>query len=189
MESSEFDKNLGEIINIIVSYDTGWSKRGNGRSYDSLNGYSTIIGNSRVNNFDVDKSGHILFTGNGQTYLYIENLIIHPGHTVGFMGWKPERDEKIFVRNIIGDDINNLRSVYFAHSNFPRKAQAIYQGNGYYQILPSYDNTRWEPPPPVPEPTTYGAVLAGVGVVLWLSQHKRRGKGRRVLLAGEESKG
>ncbi|KYQ49305.1 hypothetical protein ALC60_11637 [Trachymyrmex zeteki] len=44
IESSEFDKNLGEIVNIIISYDTGWSKRRNGRSYDSLNGYSTIIG-------------------------------------------------------------------------------------------------------------------------------------------------
>lgn len=43
-ENSSFDKALGEIINIIVSFDTGWSKRGNGRSYDSLNGYSTIIG-------------------------------------------------------------------------------------------------------------------------------------------------
>lgn len=42
--SSNFDIALGSIINIIVSFDTGWSKRGNGRSYDSLNGYSTIIG-------------------------------------------------------------------------------------------------------------------------------------------------
>ncbi|XP_043284941.1 uncharacterized protein [Venturia canescens] len=39
-----FDKALGEIVNIIVSYDMGWSKRGNGRSYDSLNGYGAIIG-------------------------------------------------------------------------------------------------------------------------------------------------
>ncbi|CAH0555169.1 unnamed protein product [Brassicogethes aeneus] len=39
-----FDQDLGEIINIIVSYDMGWSKRGNGRSYDSLNGYGCIIG-------------------------------------------------------------------------------------------------------------------------------------------------
>lgn len=43
-KNPSFDKTLGEIINIIVSFDTGWSKRGNGRSYDSLNGYSTIIG-------------------------------------------------------------------------------------------------------------------------------------------------
>ncbi|XP_046746391.1 uncharacterized protein LOC124411343 [Diprion similis] len=35
---------LGNIVNIIISYDMGWSKRGNGRSYDSLNGYATIIG-------------------------------------------------------------------------------------------------------------------------------------------------
>ncbi|CAG5073416.1 Protein of unknown function [Cotesia congregata] len=39
-----FDTDLGEIINIVVSFDMGWTKRGNGRSYDSLNGYSTIIG-------------------------------------------------------------------------------------------------------------------------------------------------
>lgn len=38
------DAALGEIINIIVSFDRGWSKRGNGHSYDSLNGYSTIVG-------------------------------------------------------------------------------------------------------------------------------------------------
>ncbi|KAK0072595.1 hypothetical protein PV325_011128, partial [Microctonus aethiopoides] len=38
-----FDKTLGAVVNIIVSYDMGWSKRGNGRS-DSLNGYGAIIG-------------------------------------------------------------------------------------------------------------------------------------------------
>lgn len=39
-----FDEALGNVVNIIISYDMGWSKRGNGRSYDSLNGYGTIIG-------------------------------------------------------------------------------------------------------------------------------------------------
>lgn len=42
--NNEFDAALGNIINIIVSYDMGWSKRGNGKNYDSLNGYGTIIG-------------------------------------------------------------------------------------------------------------------------------------------------
>ncbi|XP_044005466.1 uncharacterized protein LOC122850373 [Aphidius gifuensis] len=39
-----FDTSVGQVINIIVSYDMGWSKRGNCRSYDSLNGYGSIIG-------------------------------------------------------------------------------------------------------------------------------------------------
>ncbi|XP_046590208.1 uncharacterized protein LOC124293408 [Neodiprion lecontei] len=39
-----FDTGVGNIVNIIVSYDMGWSKRGNGRSYNSLNGYGTITG-------------------------------------------------------------------------------------------------------------------------------------------------
>ena len=39
-----FDSELGEIVNIIVSYDMGWSKRGNGTSYDSLNDYGCVIG-------------------------------------------------------------------------------------------------------------------------------------------------
>lgn len=42
--SKAFNKSLGAVVNIIVSYDMGWSKRGNGRSYDSLNGYGVIIG-------------------------------------------------------------------------------------------------------------------------------------------------
>ena len=42
--SKEFDKSLQNILSIIVSYDMGWSTRGTGRSYDSLNGYGTIIG-------------------------------------------------------------------------------------------------------------------------------------------------
>ncbi|KAK0157198.1 hypothetical protein PV328_011758 [Microctonus aethiopoides] len=42
-ESTRFDLAVGEVVNIIVSYDMGWSKHGNGRSYDSLNGYGTII--------------------------------------------------------------------------------------------------------------------------------------------------
>ncbi|XP_071650757.1 uncharacterized protein [Temnothorax longispinosus] len=40
----ELDAALLDIINIIISYDMGWTKRGNGRSYDSLNGYEIIIG-------------------------------------------------------------------------------------------------------------------------------------------------
>ncbi|XP_071580217.1 uncharacterized protein [Temnothorax nylanderi] len=44
LEENSFDKALDQIVNIIVSYDTGWSKRGNGRSYNNLNSYSTIIG-------------------------------------------------------------------------------------------------------------------------------------------------
>lgn len=39
-----FDQAIGQTILIIVSYDMGWSKRGNGRSYDSLNGYGAMIG-------------------------------------------------------------------------------------------------------------------------------------------------
>lgn len=39
-----YDAAVGKVIHVIVSYDMGWSKRGNGRSYDSLNGYGTIIG-------------------------------------------------------------------------------------------------------------------------------------------------
>jgi len=132
----------------------------------------------------VDRSGYISFSGNGETYLYIESLIIEPGKHVGIIGWHPERDEKIFVKNIQGDDFGNLRSIYFAHSNYPRKAQAIYQSNGYYQILPSYDNTRWEPPPPIPEPTAYGAILAGAGIALWFSQRKLKARRLCVLLAG-----
>lgn len=42
--NQDFDKTISNIVNVIVSYDMGWSKRGNGRSYDSLNGYGAIIG-------------------------------------------------------------------------------------------------------------------------------------------------
>ena len=42
--SKELDKIFGDAVNIIISYDMGWSKRRNGRSYDSLNGYGAIIG-------------------------------------------------------------------------------------------------------------------------------------------------
>lgn len=38
-----FDSAVGNVLNIIVSYDMGWSKRDNGRSYDSLNGYGAMI--------------------------------------------------------------------------------------------------------------------------------------------------
>ncbi|XP_011858949.1 PREDICTED: uncharacterized protein LOC105556464, partial [Vollenhovia emeryi] len=33
-----------DIVRIMVSYDMGWSKRGAGRSYDSLNGFGAIVG-------------------------------------------------------------------------------------------------------------------------------------------------
>ena len=39
-----FDAAVGNIVHIIVSYDMGWSKGGNGKSYNSLNGYGTIVG-------------------------------------------------------------------------------------------------------------------------------------------------
>lgn len=33
-----------DVVRIMVSYDMGWSKRGAGRSYDSLNGFGAIVG-------------------------------------------------------------------------------------------------------------------------------------------------
>ncbi|KAK0174264.1 hypothetical protein PV327_011064 [Microctonus hyperodae] len=33
-----------EIVRIFVSFDFGWSKRGNGKQYDSKNGYGALIG-------------------------------------------------------------------------------------------------------------------------------------------------
>lgn len=36
---------FNEVVRIMVSYDMGWSKRGSGRNYDSLNGYGAIVGN------------------------------------------------------------------------------------------------------------------------------------------------
>lgn len=35
---------FNDVIRIAVSYDMGWSTRGAGRSYDSLNGFGAIIG-------------------------------------------------------------------------------------------------------------------------------------------------
>lgn len=33
-----------DVVRIFVSFDFGWSKRGNGRQYDSKNGYGALIG-------------------------------------------------------------------------------------------------------------------------------------------------
>ncbi|KAK0167759.1 hypothetical protein PV327_001623 [Microctonus hyperodae] len=41
---AKFDSAVAQVFNIIISYDMGCSKRGNGKSYNSLNGYGSIIG-------------------------------------------------------------------------------------------------------------------------------------------------
>ncbi|XP_071632814.1 uncharacterized protein [Temnothorax longispinosus] len=38
------DQAMNDLTRIFISYDMGWSKRGSGRQYDSLNGYASIIG-------------------------------------------------------------------------------------------------------------------------------------------------
>ncbi|XP_034230904.1 uncharacterized protein LOC117639401 [Thrips palmi] len=43
--SDSFPATFDQVVRIMVSYDMGWSKRGAGRNYDSLNGYGAIIGN------------------------------------------------------------------------------------------------------------------------------------------------
>lgn len=42
---------FNDVVRLVVSYDMGWSRRGTGRSYDSLNGFGAIIG---------DQSGLVL---------------------------------------------------------------------------------------------------------------------------------
>lgn len=37
-----------DVVRIMVSYDMGWSKKGAGQSYNSLNGFGAIIGVKRV---------------------------------------------------------------------------------------------------------------------------------------------
>ena len=39
-----FNNAVTQVVDIIVSYDMGWSRRGNCRSYDNLNGYGAVIG-------------------------------------------------------------------------------------------------------------------------------------------------
>lgn len=43
-DTQKLEGSLGKIVNMIMSYDMGWLNRGNGRSYNSLNGYGTVIG-------------------------------------------------------------------------------------------------------------------------------------------------
>jgi len=43
-DPSDSSNELRRNVNVIVSFDMGWSKRGTGRNYDSLNGYGAIIG-------------------------------------------------------------------------------------------------------------------------------------------------
>ncbi|XP_011860412.1 PREDICTED: uncharacterized protein LOC105557707 [Vollenhovia emeryi] len=38
------DSVMTDLVRLFVAYDMGWSKRGSGRQYDSLNGYAAIIG-------------------------------------------------------------------------------------------------------------------------------------------------
>ncbi|KYN05243.1 hypothetical protein ALC62_03847 [Cyphomyrmex costatus] len=43
-QEEEVPVTFNDVVRIIVSYDMGWSRRGTGRNYDSLNGFGAIIG-------------------------------------------------------------------------------------------------------------------------------------------------
>lgn len=43
-EQSSGPISFNDVVRILVSYDMGWSTRGTGRNYDSLNGFGAIIG-------------------------------------------------------------------------------------------------------------------------------------------------
>ncbi|XP_011876984.1 PREDICTED: uncharacterized protein LOC105567056, partial [Vollenhovia emeryi] len=40
----ETNNNNDNIVRVFAAYDMGWSRRSNGRQYDSLNGYGSLIG-------------------------------------------------------------------------------------------------------------------------------------------------
>ena len=44
LEKAQREHNLNSQIDIDVSYDAGWQRRGSGKSYSSLSGHETLIG-------------------------------------------------------------------------------------------------------------------------------------------------
>ena len=44
LEQDSAPTTFDDVVRIMASYDMGWSKRGTGRDYDSLNGYGCLVG-------------------------------------------------------------------------------------------------------------------------------------------------
>ncbi|KAK2578741.1 hypothetical protein KPH14_001033 [Odynerus spinipes] len=59
---------FNDVVRLFVSYDMGYSKRGSGQQYDSLNGYSAIIGalSRRVLDYTRNRKCHACDLGLGK---------------------------------------------------------------------------------------------------------------------------
>jgi len=90
---------------------------------------------------------------------------------------------EIYIRDLGDRTIESVR--HMAFGNGRRLFKAVLSGRrsgGYYRVTSSFDP--WTPPP-VPEPTTYGAIFGAVGLGLATVRRRFRAYGRS--LAGHRS--
>jgi len=104
------------------------------------------------------------FSGVGPNYLFLEEFTLADFETTMLFirHWEDKRDFLLVRHDAV--NIARIDAAFLARINFEGygEAQWIYWSDEYWEITP------------FPEPTTYGALLAAVGLGLWAWQKRRQ---------------
>jgi len=132
-----------------------------------------IWGDSRYSRVVVDirKSDAGVIGVTGETRLYIDDIVFTNGDFLEFF-WRGAVGYNIFLKKRGQETLDIMKRIRFRSANGALlEADISYEGPEYYSVLPG--RMPWTRPP-VPEPTTYGAVFAACGLGFALYRGRKR---------------
>jgi len=172
-EEGNSQKSLALLASSVLARYTSIKFSGSNNNYVLKYDYQNVIDEMIVAS-PIGNSGKLtIFPSNiggvpDPTEIYINDLAISDKDLLEIIGWVDHY--LLYIKDNGQKTLDALRRIAFNDYRGELLAASWERlSNGYYQVFPKYES--WNPPP-APEPSTYGAIFGGLGVLLALSRKR-----------------
>gem|GEM_PF-5099946 len=174
-EEGNSQKSFALLVPSVLARYTSIKISGSNNHYVLKYDYQNVIDEMIVAS-PIGKSGRLTIYPSSisegfldPTEIYINDLAISDKDLLEIIGWVDFYS--LYIKDNGQKTLDALRRIAFNDYN-GRLFAASWErlSNGYYQVFPKDES--WSPPP-APEPSTYGAIFGGLGVLFTLSRNGR----------------